>query len=901
MAPKLTQEQTEAIKAAMMADIGVVRLEGLPMEDGEGGRRLGKRTRGPPPIQANFPVAMNSKWLKAINDGKFNDDDAAQVKGMDSMADGHLARTRRQEEAGNVASGFIAANYSERNLPRDRNGNIPPRTNFKGQTRNQGHMLPLRHSGDGPIDMNAINADVRKTGSPKHMAPVGSSRLVPVQQPVRTAMPAARLPAVSAPVQERVQAPDGPAKSMTAARSPQPVQPTTGQLQTSSSSNIQKDGHSQPRLVLPDGASITLEVLADIRSRGFPKVHNYPGTVYLIQTKNPADDSIIFSLQDCDIGNIRHLIKEFDDIYPSDQAGIMLRFKIPGGTVLFYGLDFGKSDKMVSFMRAIRELQKHMKQNVQDIAVSAAVSVAASPIPKADGPELSQPVRQADTPRAPKASQRSQRSLASKMSQVAQAPQSLQAPEISTKIESTQTVATLTAKTTEVVTVEDTPVLTATSHSVSHAEPDRLAGAALDASSVEVKAAARNEESPEYIDEILQWVIDTALYMRESSPDEFSIDTIRIIIRAIATSVMSRSSPTFKDLSPKKRANILDEHCCPAVERKFLDWLAREPQLVADMEAKEAQVSSRPQLIVTGDNKEEQVGETKMVTGPALVGKYKANKPEDETQLRAGRQSIVYGTKELLSMRAAAAEGFQHLKGVDIPVDHQRFQREPSHLEAPSVSDQIKKVAEKNVWISSTISGFHPTPSKISAQLEDRGTKTPAPSSCPSPNEIIGICVTNIANTTEDQIRFLLSRTDQAKIVGVIEWGVDNKVVQFGSKEDRDGALEQLSEEYKSGYDPTKPQFKLFKLHEKPDKSEMIGLSVTNAATISDSEIRGFFAAEDRAQVAGVKTLDEAGTKLVQFVSTQHRDYALMRLPEEYKTSRDRSKPLFNIFVPRGD
>lgn len=114
----------------MRAELGAARFDELPMEDGEGGGGHRSRSYHHPPVPNTSLRApsTNSKWAEAIARGAFEDDDAAAVRGMDSMADGNLARLRRAHD---TAHDFVTQNYTEKSLPRDRQGHVPPRANFR--------------------------------------------------------------------------------------------------------------------------------------------------------------------------------------------------------------------------------------------------------------------------------------------------------------------------------------------------------------------------------------------------------------------------------------------------------------------------------------------------------------------------------------------------------------------------------------------------------------------------------------------------------------------------------------------------------------------------------------------------------------------------------------------------
>lgn len=91
------------------------------------------------------------------------------------------------------------------------------------------------------------------------------------------------------------------------------------------------------------------------------------------------------------------------------------------------------------------------------------------------------------------------------------------------------------------------------------------------------------------------------------------------------------------------------------------------------------------------------------------------------------------------------------------------------------------------------------------------GPESSAPSpALPKASDIVGLFVMNASSMADDDLRKLFAQEDQTKIVEVTKWGAVNKVVQFKTTEDRDGALERLPEENKSGGDRSKPLFKLF-------------------------------------------------------------------------------------------
>ncbi|KAM0262285.1 hypothetical protein ACHAQJ_001754 [Trichoderma viride] len=87
-------------------------------------------------------------------------------------------------------------------------------------------------------------------------------------------------------------------------------------------------------------------------------------------------------------------------------------------------------------------------------------------------------------------------------------------------------------------------------------------------------------------------------------------------------------------------------------------------------------------------------------------------------------------------------------------------------------------------------------------------TTSPAPKT--SASDIIGLFIMNV--NTEEQCRDLFDEADKSKIVKIEKWGGSNKVVQFRTIEDRDGAMARLPEAVKTRTqeDRSKPLVKIF-------------------------------------------------------------------------------------------
>ncbi|KAK3359053.1 hypothetical protein B0T25DRAFT_84921 [Lasiosphaeria hispida] len=107
--PVDAKELEEILKQAMLDDIGIARLDDLPMEDGE--NRHAHRGGHAPPVrrpqtlgerneQGRNRQQVQNMWRVAIETGAFNDDDAEAVKGLDDLGGGRIYATARERTSG---------------------------------------------------------------------------------------------------------------------------------------------------------------------------------------------------------------------------------------------------------------------------------------------------------------------------------------------------------------------------------------------------------------------------------------------------------------------------------------------------------------------------------------------------------------------------------------------------------------------------------------------------------------------------------------------------------------------------------------------------------------------------------------------------------------------------------
>ncbi|KAK3998277.1 hypothetical protein QBC44DRAFT_1439 [Cladorrhinum sp. PSN332] len=116
-----------------------------------------------------------------------------------------------------------------------------------------------------------------------------------------------------------------------------------------------------------------------------------------------------------------------------------------------------------------------------------------------------------------------------------------------------------------------------------------------------------------------------------------------------------------------------------------------------------------------------------------------------------------------------------------------------------------------------------PAPAPVASPVPKEDKATPAPSnggagnsdSVPAPRSavenIIGLFIMNAQ--TDDQVRDLFAEEDKSKIIKIEKWG-QNKVAQFKTTDDRDGAMDRLPDDVKNREpgreDRSKPLVKIF-------------------------------------------------------------------------------------------
>lgn len=466
----------------------------------------------PPSSAMNAQVqrlTINNKWAQAISSGEFEDDDAQMVKGIDTMDDGNMARRRRQQAA-QTAFQYVQRSYPTSSLPRKQNGQVPPHSRLPGP-RQRGN-IKVRHDGDEPVDINAtITAAIRR--QVLHRIP-GNPVSSPLPRPVSN---------VEMGVKNA-----GPPKAEARA--------TT----TVTTQNAQQ----QTRRDLPNDASVIAQLPVTMQSAALGKRdERYRASVQLISGREYKDDRILFILDKADSVDIEYSIGEYCNRIDVDRTAMMVQFTSNGKPV-FYALDFGCVKGKESFDGCLRRLvdRSKLKRGPSGTAVPTTVGLPAQtaapfamemhPVPVVNS--------RASFPSEVPAPANGVLPDDNANARAAVAPQATVGGE-----------AELT-----------TALKTATQAHVVATAPPQIAGSNISPLLTE-----------DQLDDIVACVIDTAIYMRDCTPDDYSIDVMKSVIRGATAAFMMKQSPGFATLSAHNRAELVEGHWIPAVTKKFFCWL----------------------------------------------------------------------------------------------------------------------------------------------------------------------------------------------------------------------------------------------------------------------------------------------------------------------------------------
>ncbi|KAK7746415.1 hypothetical protein SLS53_002374 [Cytospora paraplurivora] len=265
------------------------------------------------------------------------------------------------------------------------------------------------------------------------------------------------------------------------------------------------------------------------------------------------------------------------------------------------------------------------------------------------------------------------------------------------------------------------------------------------------------------IEDIVSWVINIVAFIRESGPVELArFDALPGVIRGAAVAVLLSRHPDFVRLDKQQRIAYIDEHCAPRVF-EILKIRLRE--------------NAAQKLPV-------QTVQTTMSQGQ-LPLTIRASIPPN-----TGPRRLVYTREELLHLRPRAVTPPHWLTELSFFKDATRSTNQKKSLSfqwdgaqdaaMPNYKNHVQQVPANDKW------------------LNDGHASGSLPSSTLMKDDMIGLFVVN--SSSDSMARELLAGEDQDKIVQILPWGRMKQVLLFRTAEERDGALQRISDEFKAPY-----------------------------------------------------------------------------------------------------
>lgn len=173
------------------------------------------------------------------------------------------------------------------------------------------------------------------------------------------------------------------------------------------------------------------------------------------------------------------------------------------------------------------------------------------------------------------------------------------------------------------------------------------------------------------LDDIVACVVDTAIHMRDFAPEDYSIGTMKSVIRGATAAFMMRENPDFAKLSSRNRAELVEGHWIPAVSDRFFSWLRTAHK----------------------DNAQKELQEECLEKRGAVV------------EIKACR---VYNKVDLMALKPAAVDMTHKLPGKKAFEDRNLEERRKREHEAdmrratttvPSIESQISRAASAAGWL----------------------------------------------------------------------------------------------------------------------------------------------------------------------------------------------------------
>ncbi|KAL1838474.1 hypothetical protein VTJ49DRAFT_2642 [Mycothermus thermophilus] len=235
-----TMESLDPVLAAMMDDLGIGRVDQLPLDEGRSGARDDHRGHSNS-HNSHHGAARNrsagtagpaapglwSAWNEAIAAGEFNDDDAEAVKGLDDLGGGRIYQNTASQVAANT---FKILNHQKKsrgkqskqtapsnNVPRNpppvvrKFASLAPSANLSSTDIVRPKKSPaivVRDPAGNVVDLKAFIKPPAK--AVRNGAPTKAEQTKPTQHPVRTGFASTWSPMNVAEVLQLLPVQDGP-------------------------------------------------------------------------------------------------------------------------------------------------------------------------------------------------------------------------------------------------------------------------------------------------------------------------------------------------------------------------------------------------------------------------------------------------------------------------------------------------------------------------------------------------------------------------------------------------------------------------------------------------------------------------------------------------------------------
>ncbi|KAJ9156462.1 hypothetical protein NKR23_g871 [Pleurostoma richardsiae] len=351
-----------------MEELGISRMDTLPMEDRPKGAYGSGSTRHIPPAAARQAVDTQRRtktrnflaatWQAAIQEGAFQDDDAATVENLDTMYDGQLHRIARgalqdpyqvlRPDVPAPKPGFrrtADGKFGTRTFSDgrqftyrlDAHGNIPPSARPVAP-RSQGpelHKMDMTKFGNGPLPL---------TFEDYHR---DSVKIAQQKETETVAVTKSRKPAPETKAQQ-VQDQEQPRKQTEASR----ATPSNPEL-------IDLAPDNKTRVPRPDQSSIIKEYPIEFMPAG-PR-RQLSSTAYICSEAAPKYGRVVIIVGSDTVDDIEHPVAQLEESFHADGE-LLSRWEVASGNHVTHCFIFKNSSQLKHFVTTLKDLKERSKQ-----------------------------------------------------------------------------------------------------------------------------------------------------------------------------------------------------------------------------------------------------------------------------------------------------------------------------------------------------------------------------------------------------------------------------------------------------------------------------------------------------------------------------------------------------------